>query len=146
MIGSTACEAKLQAPVASEVLELTSSVFGDSAEFSGTWPKWGMMRNGVSWEVRPSNIQSSVKGYGFWGSITSSMDLELRKFTKQQILKASFGAQKRRITYQMLKHHGLYPTVSLLQSLMGWPQNWTKLEPLATDKFQQWRQQHGRCY
>ena len=27
--------------------------------------------------------------------------------------------------------------------LMGWPQEWTDLKPLATDKFQKWQQQHG---
>jgi hypothetical protein len=29
--------------------------------------------------------------------------------------------------------------------LMGWPLGWTDCAPLATDKFQQWRQQHGGC-
>lgn len=29
--------------------------------------------------------------------------------------------------------------------LMGWPIGWTGLEPLATDKFQQWRRSHGDC-
>ena len=27
--------------------------------------------------------------------------------------------------------------------LMGWPVGWTDLKPLETDRFQQWRQQHG---
>jgi len=27
--------------------------------------------------------------------------------------------------------------------LMGWPQEWTDLKPLAMDRFQQWQQQHG---
>jgi hypothetical protein len=27
--------------------------------------------------------------------------------------------------------------------LMGWPIGWTALEPLATDKYQQWLEQHG---
>jgi len=29
--------------------------------------------------------------------------------------------------------------------LMGWPIGHTDLKPLATDKFQQWQQQHGDC-
>jgi hypothetical protein len=29
--------------------------------------------------------------------------------------------------------------------LMGWPLGWTDLKPLATAKFQEWRQQHGAC-
>jgi DNA (cytosine-5)-methyltransferase 1 len=27
--------------------------------------------------------------------------------------------------------------------LMGWPQEWTDLKPLATDKFHKWSQQYG---
>jgi hypothetical protein len=29
--------------------------------------------------------------------------------------------------------------------LMGWPIGWTDLKPLATDRFREWRQQHGDC-
>ena len=29
--------------------------------------------------------------------------------------------------------------------LMGWPQEWTDLKPLAMDKFQKWQQEHGDC-
>jgi hypothetical protein len=28
--------------------------------------------------------------------------------------------------------------------LMGWPIGWTALEPLETDRFQEWQQQHGK--
>lgn len=31
-----------------------------------------------------------------------------------------------------------------LEWFMGWPMGWTGLEPLETDKFQEWWQQHGR--
>jgi hypothetical protein len=27
---------------------------------------------------------------------------------------------------------------------MGWPMNWTHLEPLGTAKFQQWLHSHGK--
>jgi hypothetical protein len=27
---------------------------------------------------------------------------------------------------------------------MGWPVGWSKSEPLATDKFREWQQQHGK--
>lgn len=29
--------------------------------------------------------------------------------------------------------------------LMGWPIGWTALQPLETDKFREWQQQHGDC-
>jgi hypothetical protein len=30
--------------------------------------------------------------------------------------------------------------------LMGWPIGWTALQPLAMDKFREWRRQHGVCF
>lgn len=30
--------------------------------------------------------------------------------------------------------------------LMGWPIGWTDLEPLGTDKFRQWCEQHGLTF
>ena len=30
-----------------------------------------------------------------------------------------------------------------LEWFMGWPMGWTGLEPLETDKYQEWLQQHG---
>lgn len=36
------------------------------------------------------------------------------------------------------------PTPLNQEWLMGWPPNWTALEPLATDKYQQWLHSHGR--
>ena len=29
--------------------------------------------------------------------------------------------------------------------VMGWPMGWTELQPLETDKFQEWLRQHGVC-
>jgi len=29
--------------------------------------------------------------------------------------------------------------------MMGWPIGWTDLSPLAMDRFQQWRREHGKC-
>jgi hypothetical protein len=33
---------------------------------------------------------------------------------------------------------------NFVEWLMGWPVDWTGLQPLATDKYQQWSQLHGR--
>lgn len=32
---------------------------------------------------------------------------------------------------------------TLYEWMMGWPIGWTELKPLATDRFHEWRQQHG---
>jgi len=32
-----------------------------------------------------------------------------------------------------------------IEWLMGWPEGWTELKPLAMDKFREWQQQHSHC-
>lgn len=45
------------------------------------------------------------------------------------------------------KDRGLGQAVLTLREwMMGWPIGWTALEPLETDRFRQWQQQHGGCY
>lgn len=39
--------------------------------------------------------------------------------------------------------NGLKLQPAFVEWLMGWPIGWTDLKPLATDKFREWRQQHG---
>jgi len=42
------------------------SLLGDSDEFSGTWPRWGSMRNGVCW-ARTTLVPPTVESEsGFW--------------------------------------------------------------------------------
>lgn len=41
------------------------SLFGDWIEFSGIWPRWGTMRNGVCWERKTSELHTSVNESGF---------------------------------------------------------------------------------
>lgn len=42
------------------------SLFGGLTEYSGTWPKWGMMRSGVCWERTTLERRTFEKGYGYW--------------------------------------------------------------------------------
>jgi site-specific DNA-cytosine methylase len=45
------------------------------------------------------------------------------------------------------KENGTYVPSSinpnLQEWLMGWPQDWTEIKPLETDKYRKWRQLHG---
>ena len=41
------------------------------------------------------------------------------------------------------KNGRLNPT--WVEWLMGWPIGWTALQPLETDKFREWQQQHSCC-
>lgn len=48
------------------------SLFGESIEFSETWPRWGIMRDGVCWEQTPPERLTKGKGSGFWPTPTKS--------------------------------------------------------------------------
>ena len=44
----------------------TSSMFEDLNEFSGTWPRWGSMRNGVCWGRITPELPTNGSALGFW--------------------------------------------------------------------------------
>jgi hypothetical protein len=42
------------------------SLLGDLERFSETWPSWGMMQGGVSWELMTPERRTEESGYGYW--------------------------------------------------------------------------------
>jgi DNA (cytosine-5)-methyltransferase 1 len=42
------------------------SLLGDSIEFSGTWPRWGSMQDGVSYQQQPLVRHTKETGSGLW--------------------------------------------------------------------------------
>ena len=108
------------------------SLLGDLDEFSETWPQWGLMRNGECWEQRM--LEQDIKGTesGLWPTPKAAPGGG-----------NSGGANSRRTAIQ----NGLYIPSSinpnLYEWLMGWPEGWTDLKPLETDKFHCVQQLHG---
>jgi hypothetical protein len=62
--------------------------------------------------------------------------------------RASDSSRGGNITNASAKHSDLKlggpPNPEWVEWYMGWPIGWTALEPLATDKFQQWLNSHGK--
>ena len=109
------------------------------------WPRWGMMRAGVCWALDTSTTPLKETGYGYWGNISCTMAGWMTPGSNPDVLKrATYGAQKQSLVCQMLRRLNLYPTVLLVELLMGWPPTWTASEPLATDRFRQWQRSHGK--
>jgi hypothetical protein len=105
-------------------------------EFSGTWPRWGSMRSGECWERTTPMLHTKEIGFGFLPTPTASNTKahHMRGSDKGKVREPrSYGA-----------HGPLNPR--FLEWLMGWPMGWTKLEPLAMDRFREWQQQHGNYY
>lgn len=117
------------------------SLLGDSDGFSETWPRWGLMQDGECWEL--TTLAPSISGneYGFLPTpIKSDGDgggICRSKNGKEYNLRdwwANLGLGKKRQNRRP----------EFWEWVMGWPENWSDLQPLETVKFRWWLQQHGR--
>ena len=124
------------------------SLLGDLDEFLETWPQWGLMRDGECWEQRM--LEQSIRG-------TESGSLEkiptpTASDHKRTPMKKSYADRpktlgvpddlaKWAVRKSGLDHARLEPV--LWEWAMGWPEGWTDLKPLATDKSHCAPQQHG---
>jgi hypothetical protein len=108
-------------------------------EFSGTWPRWGLMQNGECSELSMQGLRISESASGFWPTPTCHNAKE-QDSPAESKRKTPTLCHVARGGDQTLPRH-LNP--EWVEWLMGWPLGWTDLKPLETDKFQQWQQKHG---
>lgn len=109
----------------------------DSQLYLGTWPRWGLMQDGVCLEQRPLVRNTKETACGSWGTPTTSQDYKpIRKLAPSEasgkhgtILVGSIGKEHPHLIGRYLR-----PLVT--EYLMGWPIGWTDLKPLAMDKCQ----------
>ena len=149
------------------------SLLGGLEPFSETWPPWGTMQNGEFWALPTLAPRTSETAYGLWptptvcgnynrkgASATSGDGLatavakwptpcatDYKGSGQTGMLRDRLdyaverGATKSNVYEQTTSGGQLNPT--WVEWLMGWPLGWTDLKPLETDRFRQWRQQHG---
>jgi hypothetical protein len=108
------------------------SLLEDSIEFSGTWPRWGLMRDGVSYRQQPLVRHTKEIESGSWPTPTAHNAKETNAPSELQRNTPTLAAQA---------GGTLNPT--WVEWLMGWPLGWTDLKPLEMDKYRSWLQQHG---
>ena len=127
----------LSLPKTPRILELT-----DLLPSSKTLPSWGMMLNGVSLELAMLVRITTERESGYLPTVLATDwkggCIAIRKDRGTQRMD-----QWR--DYVKIKYGMTYPHPTHSELRMGWPQNWTDLKPLAMDKFQKWRDSHGRC-
>jgi hypothetical protein len=103
-----------------------------SAASSVTWPRAGSMRNGIAYPRPPSAPLTRGTASGYWPT-PCARDWKSHHnktcWDNARPLNETIGGQ-------------LNPT--WVEWLMGWPIGWTDLEPLATDRFRQWFEKHGK--
>jgi hypothetical protein len=114
------------------------SLFGGLTEFLGTWPKWGLMQGGQCWEREILGATTDEEEYGFWPTPTKSWSTgrEGGSGALEKLIGIYGTPEKVRSIWKNL-------SPSFVETLMMWPEGWTGLQPLATDKFQQWLLAHG---
>jgi hypothetical protein len=100
-------------------------------EFSETWPRWGMMRDGECFPQRRLVPNTSGSDYSYLPTPTSHNAKE-----------GNYPAEHTRRTPSLATHAGGKINPEWTEWLMGWPIRWTDLKPLATDKFQEWLHSH----
>lgn len=121
------------------------SLLADSTEFSGTWPRWGSMRDGECWEQTPLVRPSTDSESGYWQTPTTR-DGKGQSGKGNRIKRGKNGRLHVANLCDQIVDCGrpdLVRSISFRYSLMGWPEGWTDFAPLETAKFQRWLQQHG---
>jgi len=117
------------------------SLLGDWEPYLGTWPKWGLMRHGECWER--TMLAALMKGTAS-GSLPTPMATDWKGGTSS--IRKDTGKQRLDQFRDWCKAlHGLtYPIPEHSEAVMMWPIGWSDLKPLATDKYQQWLNSHGK--
>ena len=119
------------------------SLLGDLELFSGTWPKWGLMRNGESWAQTSLVQRIGGTEFGWLPTPTATdwmtgkvngIEHRNRRFIRTSLTSGTeFGANLRD-AFRLMTGKALPPNFS--EWMMGWPIGWTDLKPLEMDKFQ----------
>ena len=120
------------------------SLIEDSGECLETFPKSGIMRGGVLWELTMWVPPTVASESGFWRiptPLASDGSKQQANSKVRHLRKAKFGARVHSVPYWILKNYNMRCTPTMSEWLMGYPISWTDSAPLATDKFRSWRQQ-----
>ena len=128
------------------------SLFGGLIEFSGTWPRWGMMRDGELLERTTPALRMNGNGSG-WPDSTPTKCMPVETNLTEDRIRILASGRPRKLSKngtdgsmnwaQLMLHKGFLPTPTLCEYYMGWPTGWTDCNASATAKFQQWCDSHG---
>ena len=140
-----------------------------SDEFTETWPRQGIMRDGVCWELTIVECHTGERDGGCWPTPRSRMTgavgpkrMEDKFNNLESVISREMfpspcrsdalggpaykkppGRQGGFLLKEQCRGGQLNP--DWVEWLMGWPIGWTDLKPLGMDRFQKWLEQHGNC-
>jgi hypothetical protein len=138
-----------------------------------TWPRWGLMQDGVSYQRQTLVRRTSETESGLWRTPQAQEGMR-GVYKSKEAMDAHLNRGHQLSLSNQVVHRHLWPTPTAhnaketnapsealrnepslasrvggtlnqtwVEWLMGWPLGWTDLKPLEMDKFQQWQQQHG---
>lgn len=113
------------------------SLLGDSASFSGTWPRSGSMRSGVCLEQPPLALGIDEIASGSLLPTPSGVNGGRNNMMGRI---DEWGGSSNPLRGTVIGSMCLPPFEELV---MGWPIGWTELTPFETAKFREWQQQHS---
>lgn len=116
------------------------SLLGGWAEFSETWPQWGLMLDGELLEQTTPTLPTKERGSGFWPTLTASIG---KKCGGRHRGKADTLASKLAEVEGLRTSSTGRVNPTWAEWLMGFPTGWTDCAALGTPRFREWRQQHG---
>lgn len=150
-----------------------ASLLGGLDEFLATWPRWGWMRGGAFSPLPTPALPTFESAYGYLPTPRAIDSRGVAQGTADATLlrraESSFGVNL--AEWVQMETRRLFPTPRVfmhkdsttdrgkgnlgeviggalnppwVEWLMGWPIEWTALEPLATDRFRQWCDSHGK--
>jgi hypothetical protein len=127
-----------------------NSLLGDSNEYCGSLPPWGMMLDGECLELTKPVLLIGATGFGLLPAARSHTKYQRFLYPTPTVQDAKHnGAESQRIRNKTRKFRSLNgmlggaPNPTWIEWLMMWPIGHTDLKPLAMDKFQQWQQWLG---
>ena len=95
------------------------SLLEDSEWFSETWPRWGLMRDGESWELPMSARHTFERGSGLLPTP--------RKQMHRKPPVARCGMNSEDYHWNLEEALGGRPNPRFVEWMMGWPGQWTSL-------------------
>ena len=122
------------------------SLFGGCAQFSETWPKWGMMHDGECWVVETPEGCTNGTESGLWRLPTVVKSEYKGSSRKRYRGSPHFRGAKMSEGVRTSKEDSIYLSPSFCELNMMWPIMWTGLAPLEMDRFQSWLKWHGRHF
>lgn len=114
---------------------------------SVTLPQWGLMLDGVVYQLRTLGHPTSGIAPGWSGETLPTPSVAMAKGSSENALTRVNGKSRlrNRLDYWVErdgKAGRLNP--NFVEWVMGWPIGWTDVAPLEMDKFLAWQQQHGK--